>query len=42
LQLTAEHRAETAELRPLVEECLRHYRALLRNLEAAHERDRQG
>jgi hypothetical protein len=39
LQLTAEHRAETAELRPMVEECLKHYRTLLRSLEKAHDRD---
>ncbi len=39
LHNTPEPRAETAELRPMVEQCLKHYRTLLRSLEKAHDRD---
>ncbi len=39
LELTAQQRTEMAELRPMIEECLRHYRSLLRKLEEAHDRD---
>jgi hypothetical protein len=39
LELSTQQRNEMAELRPMIEECLRHYRVLLRKLEEAHDRD---
>jgi hypothetical protein len=39
LEMTTQQRAELSELRPMIEECLRHYRVLLRKLEEAHDRD---
>ena len=39
LELSSQQREELADLRPMVEECLRHYRLLLRKLETAHDHD---
>jgi hypothetical protein len=38
-EMSARQQTELSELRPLIEECLRHYRVLLRKLEEAHDRD---
>jgi hypothetical protein len=40
-EMSARQQTELSELRPLIEECLRHYRVLLRKLEEAHDRDVQ-
>ena len=39
LEMTAQQRSEMSELRPMIEECLRHYGVLLGELEEAHDRD---
>ena len=39
LELSSQQREELADLRPMVEECLQHYRLLLRKLETAHDQD---
>jgi hypothetical protein len=38
LEMSTDQRTELAELRPMVEDCLKHYRVLLRKLEDAHDR----
>ena len=38
LEMSTAQKEEFAELRPMVEDCLKHYRVLLRKLEDAHDR----
>ncbi|MEZ6056148.1 MAG: DNA repair ATPase [Planctomycetaceae bacterium] len=38
-EMSRQQKQDFADLRPMVEECLRHYRTLLRKLEEAHDND---
>ncbi len=41
-EMSAKQQTELSTLRPMVEDCLRHYRVLLKKLEQAHDRDAEG